>query len=75
MALTADLEVYCVWFEDPAGHRRCVDIPRSRGIAAVREGIWVDADWKPAFTKAIHWIPPSRFVIVTKLDKLETSTL
>jgi hypothetical protein len=70
--MSDEQEVYRVWFDDPAGCRRCVDVPRSSGIASLREGIWVDADWRPAFTGAIHWIPPSRFVIVSKLDKLET---
>jgi hypothetical protein len=74
--VSTDLEVYRVWFEDPAGDRRCIDVPRFQGIATVREGLWVNADWHYTVgSDAIHWIPPSRIVIASKLDKLEGFTL
>lgn len=66
-------EVYRVWFDDPSGQRRCVDVPRRKGIASIFDGVWVDTDWQYAVgLDAFHWVPPSRFVLVSKLDKLET---
>jgi len=69
--LTEELEVYRVWFFDPSDQRRYTDVPRRKGIAEVFNGIWVDADWEYGCGDVVHWIPASRYIVVSKLDKLE----
>ncbi len=64
-------EIYRVWFDDPNGQRRYVDLPRYKGISSIREGFWVTDDWE-IVTGLVplggNWIPPHRVVIATKLD-------
>ena len=63
------VSIYRGWFDDPSGRRRYVDIPRHLGIAQFREGVWLDAEWNYArASTSLNWIPPTRFVMVTKLD-------
>lgn len=67
--MTEDQQVYRCWYDNPAGERCYVDVPRHRGIESVRKGIWVDKDWEFGLgDKCLHWIPPGRIVVVTKLD-------
>lgn len=66
---TEMVKVYRCWFDDPGGNRRCTDIPRGRGIASFREGLWVNDEWQwTNFLDYTHWIPPSRLVLVTVLE-------
>ena len=65
-------EVYRVWFDDPQGNRRCVDVPRSLGVQDPARGVWVTSDFGSLETVLVpvgsHWVPPSRLVLITKLD-------
>lgn len=60
-------QVYRCWFEDPDGNRRFVDT--TKGVWFCKDGFWVDAEWghTDAFDDLVHWIPPHRIVLLTKL--------
>lgn len=61
-------EAYRVWFEDGSGNRRYTDVPRHKGIAEIREGLWINKEFQYSVgMDACHWIPPARLVLVTKL--------
>lgn len=65
----SDREVYHVYYDDLHGQRRVVDIPRRRGLAYVREGIWLDDKFQYGLgEKCVQWIPPARIVWVVKMD-------
>jgi hypothetical protein len=60
--------VYRCWFDDPQGQRRSVDW-LDKGPRPCLEGFWVDEDWQlnTDLDRNIHWIPPARIVLVTRL--------
>lgn len=62
---TNDEQVYRCWYDDENGLRQCTDVPRHKGIAQFREGIFVDAEgqYAPGLAWAA-WVPPSRIVVV-----------
>lgn len=61
--------VYRCWYDDPQGARRYVDVPRERGIATIREGLWLNAEFEFGIgERCLHWLPPGRIVLVTKLE-------
>ena len=61
-------KMYRVWFDDPSGVRRHIDVPRNKGIDYVAQGLWLTADWSFGnMEDEIHWLPPSRLVLVTLL--------
>jgi hypothetical protein len=68
--VSAKAAVYRCWYDDPNGVRRHVDVPQHRGIASIREGIWLDIDWGFGLgEKCLYWLPPSRLVLVMKVEE------
>lgn len=66
-------QIYRIWFEDPDGNRRWIDT--NKGIWPATEGFWVDSDWQytVGLDETLHWIPPGRIVLVTKLARVDDS--
>jgi hypothetical protein len=62
-----DFQLYRIWFDDPQGNRRSTDT--TKGVWIAKDGFWVDEDWQrtTTFDDCIHWIPPHRIVLMTKL--------
>jgi hypothetical protein len=61
--------MYRCWYEDPDGQRRSVDW--NKGVWPCEAGFWVDKDWNLTIEldACLHWIPPGRIVLLTKLPK------
>lgn len=65
------MSTYRIWFDDPQGNRRSL---YSNRMDAREMGLYLNEEWEEAF-EWVHWIPPSRLVLITKIPESEGESL